>query len=140
MSVQPSRALQTMADILSRAAPSRGRTVNERMQADEFYKPGLLLRVRVSLPSLSVPTLIGLLCRSLRQDNLLLNLTFKATIATCTRVRTALRATNGDGDARSPSWTQTRIRTVHGIATTGRHPGTRFVGIGKRFRQTTLRI
>ncbi|TCD70531.1 hypothetical protein EIP91_002877 [Steccherinum ochraceum] len=45
MTVTPSRALQAMADILSRASPSRARSVNERMQADEIYKPGLPLRI-----------------------------------------------------------------------------------------------
>ncbi|THH30718.1 hypothetical protein EUX98_g3453 [Antrodiella citrinella] len=45
LSVTPSRALQTIADVLSRAAPSRARSINERMQADEIYKPGLNLRI-----------------------------------------------------------------------------------------------
>ncbi|KAH8104575.1 hypothetical protein BXZ70DRAFT_888072 [Cristinia sonorae] len=45
VSVTPSRALQSMADVLSRAAPSRARSVNERMQADEIYKAGLSLRL-----------------------------------------------------------------------------------------------
>lgn len=38
----PSRALQTMTDILVRAAPSKARTENERIQADELYKTGAL--------------------------------------------------------------------------------------------------
>ncbi|KAI5123173.1 hypothetical protein M0805_000873 [Coniferiporia weirii] len=38
--VTPSRALQSMVDVLLRAAPHRQRTERERMQADEIY-PGL---------------------------------------------------------------------------------------------------
>lgn len=43
--VTPSRPLQVIADVLVRASPSRARSVNERMQADEIYKAGMALRV-----------------------------------------------------------------------------------------------
>ena len=36
-----------MAEVLVRNAPSKARTANERMQADEIYKPGTNLRVRI---------------------------------------------------------------------------------------------
>jgi E3 ubiquitin-protein ligase CHFR len=65
LSVTPSRALQTMADVLVRHAPDKARTANERMQADEVYKAGAL-RVRVPfslwwkncllMPSPQIPT------------------------------------------------------------------------------------
>ncbi|KAI0699101.1 hypothetical protein BC835DRAFT_1332276 [Cytidiella melzeri] len=57
-SVTPSRALQTIADILVRAAPSRARTANERIQADEIYKAGVVLRIpapRQASPEPSIP-------------------------------------------------------------------------------------
>ncbi|KAH9950596.1 hypothetical protein B0H21DRAFT_722413 [Amylocystis lapponica] len=44
-SVSPSRALQTMVDVLLRAAPSKGRSAVERIQADEIYKAGNTLRI-----------------------------------------------------------------------------------------------
>lgn len=46
LSVTPSRALQTMADVLVRADPSKARSAGERIQADELYKAGMTLRVR----------------------------------------------------------------------------------------------
>ncbi|KAI0345769.1 hypothetical protein BDW22DRAFT_911355 [Trametopsis cervina] len=57
-SVTPSRALQTIADILVRASPSRARSVNERMQADDIYKSGTNLRIpppRQASPEPSIP-------------------------------------------------------------------------------------
>ena len=44
-SVIPSRALQSMVNVLLRADPSRIRTPSERSQADEIYRPGQSLRV-----------------------------------------------------------------------------------------------
>ncbi|KZT12057.1 uncharacterized protein LAESUDRAFT_733924 [Laetiporus sulphureus 93-53] len=43
--VSPSRALQTMVDVLLRAAPSKTRPQNERIQADEVYRAGSTLRL-----------------------------------------------------------------------------------------------
>ncbi|KAI0947157.1 hypothetical protein AcV7_009655 [Taiwanofungus camphoratus] len=43
--VAPSRALQTMVDVLLRAAPFKVRSTNERIQADEIYKAGVSLRI-----------------------------------------------------------------------------------------------
>ncbi|KAI0070394.1 hypothetical protein K474DRAFT_816152 [Panus rudis PR-1116 ss-1] len=57
-SATPSRALQTMADVLVRAAPSKARTVNERMQADEIYKPGLLIRIPTPRQASPEPTIL----------------------------------------------------------------------------------
>ena len=62
--VAPSRPLQTIVDVLLRAEPSRTRTERERIQADEVYKAGTSLRVRmpilirVTVPqvSLQIPT------------------------------------------------------------------------------------
>lgn len=34
-----------MTDVLARASPSRARSVNERIQADDIYKVGMILRV-----------------------------------------------------------------------------------------------
>ena len=45
--VAPSRILQVMVDVLLRADPSRARTDREKQQADELYKPGFSLRVRI---------------------------------------------------------------------------------------------
>ncbi|KAF9651611.1 hypothetical protein BDM02DRAFT_3110352 [Thelephora ganbajun] len=44
-SVIPSRALQSMVNVLLRADPSRIRTPSERAQADEIYRPGQSLRI-----------------------------------------------------------------------------------------------
>ncbi|EPT05250.1 hypothetical protein FOMPIDRAFT_1155957 [Fomitopsis schrenkii] len=43
--VTPSRALQTMVDVLLRHAPDRARPASERMQADEIYRTGVALRI-----------------------------------------------------------------------------------------------
>ncbi|KAG6330534.1 hypothetical protein ID866_8554 [Astraeus odoratus] len=43
--VSSSRPLQAMVDILLRSDPSRTRAEGERMQADEVYKPGQLVRI-----------------------------------------------------------------------------------------------
>lgn len=43
----PSRTLQSIVNILLRAAPSKARTESERAQADEVYKPGTSLVVRI---------------------------------------------------------------------------------------------
>ncbi|KAH9841582.1 uncharacterized protein C8Q71DRAFT_737734 [Rhodofomes roseus] len=43
--VTPSRALQTMVDVLLRHAPDRVRPANERIQADEIYRTGVSLRI-----------------------------------------------------------------------------------------------
>ncbi|KAJ3524086.1 hypothetical protein NM688_g8623 [Phlebia brevispora] len=59
-SVTPSRVLQLMADILVRHAPSKARSANERMQADEIYKAGTNLRIpipRAPSPEPSIPQL-----------------------------------------------------------------------------------
>ena len=45
----PSRALQSVADILTRSAPWKARTTNERTQADELYHVGDSLRVSYRL-------------------------------------------------------------------------------------------
>ncbi|EKM49511.1 uncharacterized protein PHACADRAFT_106383 [Phanerochaete carnosa HHB-10118-sp] len=52
LSVTPSRALQTMADVLVKHAPSKARTMNERMQADDMYKAGAL---RIPTPRQASP-------------------------------------------------------------------------------------
>ncbi|KII86933.1 hypothetical protein PLICRDRAFT_274455 [Plicaturopsis crispa FD-325 SS-3] len=44
-SVNPSRPLQTIVDVLLRAAPSRTRAEAERQQADEIYKSGSSMRI-----------------------------------------------------------------------------------------------
>ncbi|KAF9778622.1 hypothetical protein BJ322DRAFT_1091620 [Thelephora terrestris] len=44
-SVIPSRALQSMVNVLLRADPSRIRTLSERAQADEVYRSGQSLRI-----------------------------------------------------------------------------------------------
>ncbi|KZT73775.1 hypothetical protein DAEQUDRAFT_721235 [Daedalea quercina L-15889] len=43
--VTPSRALQTMVDVLLHHAPDRARPANERIQADEIYRTGVSLRI-----------------------------------------------------------------------------------------------
>jgi hypothetical protein len=50
-SVIPSRALQSMVNVLLRADPSRIRTPSERAQADEVYRSGQSLRVRDRFPA-----------------------------------------------------------------------------------------
>ncbi|KAK7690024.1 hypothetical protein QCA50_006668 [Cerrena zonata] len=58
IAVTPSRALQSMADILTRSAPWKARSANERMQADEVYRAGLALRIptpRVASPEPTIP-------------------------------------------------------------------------------------
>lgn len=45
--VTPFRALQGVIDTLLRAAPHKTRTERERQQADEIYKVGNSMRVRV---------------------------------------------------------------------------------------------
>ncbi|KAL4250672.1 E3 ubiquitin-protein ligase CHFR [Abortiporus biennis] len=56
-SVSPSRALQSMADLLVRAAPSRARSIAERMQADEVYKAGLSIRIPTPRQASPEPTI-----------------------------------------------------------------------------------
>jgi hypothetical protein len=53
-SVIPSRILQSMVNVLLRADPSRTRTLSERAQADEIYRPGQSLRVRNRFPTLAI--------------------------------------------------------------------------------------
>lgn len=58
LAATPSRPLQIMADLFARHVPSRARSVNERMQADEIYKAGMALRIpspRVASPEPAIP-------------------------------------------------------------------------------------
>lgn len=55
IAVTPSRALQSMADLLTRSAPWKARTTNERMQADDVYRAGVSLRVRQILQFRHLP-------------------------------------------------------------------------------------
>ncbi|PCH40105.1 hypothetical protein WOLCODRAFT_23844 [Wolfiporia cocos MD-104 SS10] len=55
--VTPSRALQTMVEILLRAAPSKIRPENERIQADEIYRAGMSLRIPSPRPASPEPTI-----------------------------------------------------------------------------------
>lgn len=50
-SVQFSRPMEKVVGILLRHAPSKGRTVTERMQADAIYHPGVHLRVCLAFPA-----------------------------------------------------------------------------------------
>jgi len=68
-SVISSRILQSMVNVLLRADPSRIRTLSERAQADEIYRPGQSLRVRNRFPTES-PTTQPMDRRFLRQGNL----------------------------------------------------------------------
>ncbi|CAL1713146.1 unnamed protein product [Somion occarium] len=58
MAVMPSRALQTMVDVLVRSAPWKARPINERIQADEIYRAGLSVRIptpRAASPEPAIP-------------------------------------------------------------------------------------
>ncbi|KAH8113566.1 hypothetical protein DFH11DRAFT_1599391 [Phellopilus nigrolimitatus] len=57
--VTPSRAVQSMVDVLLRAAPHRQRTERERMQADEIYPTSRAFRIpvpREPSPEPTIPT------------------------------------------------------------------------------------
>ncbi|EMD39929.1 hypothetical protein CERSUDRAFT_46110 [Gelatoporia subvermispora B] len=57
-SVTPSRILETMVDVLVRTAPSKARSINERMQADDIYHPRMTLRIpspRQASPEPNIP-------------------------------------------------------------------------------------
>ncbi|KAH9922815.1 uncharacterized protein BXZ73DRAFT_51208 [Epithele typhae] len=58
-SVQFSRPLQKVVDTLLRHAPSKARSVSERIQADAIYHPGVYLRIpspRQASPEPAIPT------------------------------------------------------------------------------------
>ncbi|OBZ71229.1 hypothetical protein A0H81_08387 [Grifola frondosa] len=107
-----SRPIQTIVDILLRAAPSKARSTNERVQADAIYHPGVSLRI----PS---------------PGKLLPNQTCLQAIAYIfVHARIAWLETHGDGDVLNPSWILKWTKITHGSLKMALHQVTDFVVIG----------
>ena len=130
--VTPSRALQTMVDVLLHHAPDRARPASERIQADEIYRTGVALRVYLTLASHSSLSLISSVAfRYLAQDKHHLNLKFGlATRITSNRAPIALLATSMDGFVRIRLRTRKSTQIMPGILRMAPHLATHTVVIG----------
>lgn len=131
--VTPSRALQTMTDILVRAAPSKARSVNERMQADDIYKAGISLRVRFIL--LSSWDLTDVLRRSHCHGHPLRNLASLRRVQTMySPARIVLLTISGAGAVPNLSQILTSIPTMHGTTMRATLRGTHTAATGASIR------
>ena len=122
-----------MADVLVRAAPSKARTVNERMQADEIYKAGALRVILDALPRRATGP--NTPRRYRHRDKPHQSQAFPKEVSTLSiRARIAARETSGDG--RAPSLLSIPMQTlmVLGQATTARLQGMRTAVTGRPLR------
>ena len=116
-SVTPSRALQTMTEVLVKFAPSKARAENEKKQADDIYRAGAPLRVLLFRPNSRPP--VNIPFRSQYRECLRPSpASHRSTRITFNLAHIALPTTSGDGIVPNRLWILKQILTMRGTMTT----------------------